>query len=434
MRIMQKFYRYIALPFAMSVIAACGGGGGGDSLPQSISLSAVASTPSEVQLSWAGGPSGVMGYDVYRNGVSVFPTHLSGTAVTDTGLAAGTRYCYRVYAVSFPMGTVAQSNEACVGTPAYASNWTRANVAVGSAHDFALAGSGARHASYRRAGGLYYAYSSGGAWTEDLVDTGVGTFGRTSIALDATGVPHIAYGNTSTGGLYYANKTGGTWAVEPVNATGGSVAALTLDGSGKAHVLYSETSVGHSVWYATNASGTWVKTFLSGQSNTIQSAAVALDSGGAMHVAYAVGDGACTIMYMNYAGGSATESLVEEAAGCMASLTLRGHLVPYIGYRKAQQMMYALPDGGGWSKNVISTLSWLGGDYVSLAFSSGNVMHFSFKDQNADLAYGFVTDSTTRIFLDKVVSHSVLKMGSDGRAYILYDADSAGTLRLAISP
>jgi hypothetical protein len=37
-------------------------------------------------------------------------------------------------------------------------------------------------------------------------------------------------------------------------------------------------------------------------------------------------------------------------------------------------------------------------------------------------------------YLDKVTSTNILRMGSDGHAYILYSPDSTGALRLARSP
>ncbi|MGW0968774.1 cellulase family glycosylhydrolase [Streptomyces sp. NPDC002516] len=77
-----------------------GGGGGGDTTAPSTptGLAVTSTTASSVSLSWSASTddTGVSGYDVYRGTAKV--GSVTGTAFTDTGLSAGTRYDYTVRA------------------------------------------------------------------------------------------------------------------------------------------------------------------------------------------------------------------------------------------------------------------------------------------------------------------------------------------------
>ena len=62
-------------------------------------LTVGARTASTIALSWSA-VSGATGYHLYRNGSKVTPTAVTGTSVTDTGLAASTSYNYQATAVA----------------------------------------------------------------------------------------------------------------------------------------------------------------------------------------------------------------------------------------------------------------------------------------------------------------------------------------------
>lgn len=99
-----------------------------DQTPPSIpsSLSAVAASPSRINLSWSAssdsGGSGLAGYRVYRG-----PTLLATTAATsysDTGLAASTLYTYSVAAYDNANNPSSQSS------PASATTWSPVSVSL----------------------------------------------------------------------------------------------------------------------------------------------------------------------------------------------------------------------------------------------------------------------------------------------------------------
>ena len=434
-----RLLRFFGILTVLFILASCGGGDD-SGLPQSISLSATATSPSEAQISWSTEPTaGVIGYDLYRNGVSVFSTHISGTFVTDTGLSPGTRYCYVVYAIVFPLGAVSQSNEACITTPAYATGWTISDVANGYAASFVLSPTGGKHLAYRQTDGLHYAASTGLSWADELI--GPVFSGGTSITLDNADTVHIVYGDPSNGGVYLASNASAAWSIETVNDTGGFSIAQAVDNAGKLHIVYSDYDAAyyfnHQIWYASNASGTWEKAYLTGSDYPILSPNIALDGSDALHVAYATGSGLCDLVHLTKSSGgvSWTTTGIDSNAGCAVSMDLDNLETPHVAYRKSMQVIQASLNAGTWNKEVVETLSWIGSDRVSIAVDASSQLHLSYGDQNSDLKYARnIAGIWTFAYLDKVVSTNIIRIGPDDHAYILYAPDSTGTLRLARSP
>jgi poly(3-hydroxybutyrate) depolymerase len=88
-----------------------GGGGGGGTLPAPTGLGTSGATASSMALAW-NAVSGASGYLVYRGGVQVTASPLTGTSYTDTGLAAATTYSWTVAAVDGGGQPGAQSSPA----------------------------------------------------------------------------------------------------------------------------------------------------------------------------------------------------------------------------------------------------------------------------------------------------------------------------------
>jgi fibronectin type 3 domain-containing protein len=86
--------------------------------PSVPSLTVSAASSSQINLSWTTstdtGGSGLAGYKIYRSGTLLTTT--SGTSYSNTGLAAGTSYCYTVAAYDNAGNNSAQSTSKCTTT------------------------------------------------------------------------------------------------------------------------------------------------------------------------------------------------------------------------------------------------------------------------------------------------------------------------------
>ncbi len=102
-----------------------------------------------------------------------------------------------------------------------ADDWTRSvisSVALEGSHSMALDASGNAHVAFVRSGDIVYANNTNGSWEETLLldhpdapeNILASNFGMTSIAIDASGHPHVAVGyNRGFVGVY--SEVSGNW-------------------------------------------------------------------------------------------------------------------------------------------------------------------------------------------------------------------------------
>ena len=121
---MTTLYKYFFLLLSCAIAFACGGGdgggGGGDTTQPTTptGLTASAASAGQIDLSWSASTDdvGIAGYKVYRNGV--YLKSGSGVSTSDTGLSAGTQYCYTVSAYDAANKESAWSVQVYTATPA----------------------------------------------------------------------------------------------------------------------------------------------------------------------------------------------------------------------------------------------------------------------------------------------------------------------------
>ncbi len=86
---------------------------------------------------------------------------------------------------------------------------------------------------------LRYAVSDGGNWNVQTVDSASNVYYFTSLALDASGYPHISYWDSDNYSLKYAAWNGSGWDIDTVDTQGSfGITALALDSNGDAHIAY----------------------------------------------------------------------------------------------------------------------------------------------------------------------------------------------------
>ncbi len=171
-------------------------------------------------------------------------------------------------------------------------------------------GGGGVHVVFARPGlGLYYRNRlPSGAWNP-AIRIFDGYADSPDLVMDSTGRVHVTFGmadaTNSTAGVAYATNRSGSW-VRTIVEWEGYSASLTVDAAGKAHIAYLQTSrAPFGIHYATNAAGSFVST-LARPFSDAGALDSATDSFGRHHVAFAghYGELSAGLYYGTDASGS----------------------------------------------------------------------------------------------------------------------------------
>ena len=107
---------------------------------------------------------------------------------------------------------------------------------------------------------LKYASYNGTAWNIQTVDDSADKVGDyTSLALDATGYPHISYYDDTNGNLKYASYNGTAWNLQTVDSTGdvGRATSLALDATSYPHISYYDANPNYDLKYVSYNGTAW---------------------------------------------------------------------------------------------------------------------------------------------------------------------------------
>lgn len=190
-------------------------------------------------------------YTVAVNTLTVKKEYLAEQSVGDTGLS-----------VEFDKGSAATFTITVTDTTPV--------VPAGDLLD-AASGSDFTGALYARTGALYYSQAdSTGVWGTETQITGAASEGK--MTVDNTGNPHVVY-TTSDGKIGYRMYDGASWTSEVLIESnyGGTCSKpdIAVDQDGYARIVYKDTlgTIGNytdavDIMYATNASGSLVKTLI----------------------------------------------------------------------------------------------------------------------------------------------------------------------------
>jgi hypothetical protein len=244
---------------------------------------------------------------------------------------------------------------------------------------------------------LKYAWRDGfGVWHTETVDAAGQTGLYTSLALDAAGYPHISYNRDQSyyfnNHLKYAYKDGSGWHTEVVDAGDwvGTFTSIALDASGHPHISYTETYVGLLKYAREDCSGwhiyilDWVEDWGEGGYTSL-----ALDTNGYPHISYMGEDRTLKHAYTDGAGWQLeTVDGPYEIQG-YTSLALDGGGYPHISYRDwaNDDLMYAYKNLSGWHTGRVDSLEVVG-EYSSLFLDASDNPHISYYDGTfSDLKY-----------------------------------------------
>lgn len=231
------------------------------------------------------------------------------------------------------------------------------------------------------------------SWSITTVDTAGNTGEELSLALDASGRPHIGYYDLSDGALKYALFDGTAWSISTVDTVSrfpGSV-SLALDADGRPHLSYFNDGLRYAVFDGV----AWSISTVDSDGHAFNSS-LALDASGRPHISYSGWDYTKNGFVLNYAvfdGAAWSISTVDNGSlsvGFRSSLALDATGRPHISYessrpdRDATDVKYAMFDGTAWSLSMVDNSSSV--SYPSLALDASGHPHISYID-----GLGFLT-------------------------------------------
>ncbi|MGQ0644390.1 MAG: kelch repeat-containing protein [Elusimicrobiota bacterium] len=259
-----------------------------------------------------------------------------------------------------------------------------------------------------------------------------------SLALDASGNPHISYYDSTNGDLKYAKWTGAAWSAQTVDSGGnvGSVSSIALDSSGNPRIAYyDETNA--DLKYARWTGSAWNVEIATSAGDVGQFASLALNGAGDPRIAHY--DAANLDLKYTWWNGTAWITSAADSTGDVGShafLVLDGTGNAHISYHDATngRLKYAYYNGS-WSVQTVDSASSVG-QYTGLAVDASGKPHIGYYDAaNGDLKYARWTGSAwnieTVVSAGDVGKHVSLVLDGSGRAHILYYDASDTAVRYA---
>lgn len=244
---------------------------------------------------------------------------------------------------------------------------------------------GTLHVSYS-CEGLRYAKLTGSEWDLTAVDTSVPS-GRTSLQLDSSGNPQIAYEGAADS-VRFVSWSGDGWGA-PATIALGADASLAMGSADIPRVSY--VSAGDSQLHeATLLEGAWVTQQAAGAAAHVgTSQAVSTD--GQAHIAY-FSSAPGSLFELRYThedapGSWSSPDLVQKKTefGWGSSIAIDGNNHPHITYQDRWQgaLRYATWDGADWTSTLVDDV----GDFLvnsSIKIDSNNTPHIAY------FAYGLL--------------------------------------------
>ncbi|MBI5664011.1 MAG: hypothetical protein HZC49_02805 [Nitrospirae bacterium] len=226
-------------------------------------------------------------------------------------------------------------------------------------------------------------------WNCTSIDTATYNLICTSIAVDADNKAHISYYDSTNDDLKYATNVSGSWVKTTVAGRGGYYNSIAVDSSRKAHISYYESYLGSdTLKYATNASGSWVTVTVdnNGRYNSI-----AVDSSNKEHISYQ-GNGS-GLSYATNSSGSWVSYPLDSISSSNTSIALDSSNKVHISYsvwtdEYTYELKYVTNTPGSWATATVDNAGDVGNRYTSIAVDSGKKVHISYNDwTNFDLKY-----------------------------------------------
>ncbi|MDD1772550.1 MAG: fibronectin type III domain-containing protein [Methanomassiliicoccales archaeon] len=232
---------------------------------------------------------------------------------------------------------------------------------AGSWHDYILDGAG-NVANYSSIGVdddgmVYVAYLSqanslkfitfqdGDVKSLEAIDSGIVTTDQISLAINSTGIPHVAY--YLDGELYHAYLENSTWTLESLESTSqlGGGLSMYIDDLDQIYIGYCDPSLSQGLLkYISNVGGNWSDSIvIDSESDLVGAIVITVNENGDEHIAYIDGTGDGILKYAEKRNGIWVYQKVDlESCGNMISMAMDSEGRSHISYfNETGSLMYA---------------------------------------------------------------------------------------------
>ena len=235
---------------------------------------------------------------------------------------------------------------------------------------------------------IKYVWFDGVKWNISVIGKG-GPF--LSLTLDSKGNPHIAYTGSH---LFYASWDGNKWNIEEVgDASDVLFTSLNLDSSGNPHICYSyiQSDEPHNIVikYVVFEDNNW-STETIDKEKSIGNVPMALDKEGNPHICYWFENNTSSgLKYLWFDGSWHIETIREDVGDYSMTLDENGN--PHISYSgdPDKDLKYLWFDGEEWHKEIVDAKGEVGMRNSIALDSFGNPHIAYFDSSNLNIKYAW---------------------------------------------
>jgi hypothetical protein len=290
---------------------------------------------------------------------------------------------------------------------------------------------------------IKYATNKSGSWVTTMIhadDSSMYVTSFNDIAVDSSGFVHIVYTTswmilTGESAVYYATDKTGTWVKTKIAyVTGASFSGvgLAVTSAGKVHIVYGDNTM--HLMYKNNLSGTWTGAGNLGTYWTSVRPRLALDASDYVYVAYEHGgENTLRLQLINSTGSLVSNTIISSgtSAGWSPDIAINktdgAAIIPYWNYDANLLKVY--------NGSIITTLDTLT-NWTDPAIKTDNSgkAHLCYTDLSTNELY--YTSNKTGVWVKEKLPVSVISRSSDlviestGKVDFIYCVKGANALKI----